>query len=166
MEPLFMTKTKIEFEDCYALTKFWVKKSRVTSWIFAVLCLLEVVICIHTKYYKGIAFFLIAAVFLVTWGPFCAKKNAEKMYRANKYFYEAEQTIKFYENKLIKESEISGTELEYSELGKIYEINTHFFIMQSNTHAVCIKKENCSAELREFIRKVGNDNGTYVYCGK
>ncbi len=166
MDALFETKVKIELEDCYALSRFAVKRRRIVSRVFAVICILEAILWFWLEGFGGTVFFALLAIFFFVWDNIMAKKQAENVYKANKKFYDIEQTIKFYENKLVRESENSYAEFEYGELGKIYEVRTHFFITQPDRKSICIRKENCSGDFREFIRKVGKENGTYVCCDK
>jgi hypothetical protein len=166
MEPLFETKAKIEIEDCYALSRFCARRSRVASWVFAIFCILEAILWLWLENYTGMVFFVILAILFIMKDKFVAKKQAERIYKANKKFYDIEQATKFYEDKLVRESEISYAEFKYRDLGKIYEERTYFFITQPDKKIICIRKENCPGDFREFIRKVGKENGTYVCCDK
>lgn len=166
MDALFEIKMKVELEDCRALVKFFSRKKRIALWVAEVISVLEVLLCLLSCNYKWLLWFVPIAVIVPFWNTIYWKKVPQVQYESQKYFYDKEQTIKFYENKLVRQSEISRIEMDYSDLGKFYETKTHFFIMQSNALAICVRKVLCTEEMCEFIRRVGKANGGYVFSKK
>lgn len=154
MEPLFETKTIMTWEECRKMQEYrlrWIKFIRVP---FLVLSLLMILYALYFSLYLDA---LIFAAFFLYWffgDAFFVKMKAKKMYNSNKSIQNLELTYKFYEDGLIQESEIGRAEIKYTDLYKIGESKTNFYLRDSRVSAMIILKKNCSEELCEFIRKI------------
>ena len=155
MEPLFATKVKIDLEECKLLAKVGLRKRRIIWNIMAAISFCMVFYSLCFKAYGQMLFFLFMMALFILTAPILVNVEAKQIYNANREFYDAEQIIEFYPDKMIRKSPIVRTELDYTNIYRINETKTHFYILQSKTSAYCIKKENCSKELCEFIRGLG-----------
>ncbi|MBQ2430817.1 MAG: YcxB family protein, partial [Campylobacter sp.] len=63
--------------------------------------------------------------------------------------YFTEKTNEFNEN-----SSSNFSKIKYEDLYKIVETKTNFYLFVGNILAFTIIKQNCSAELIEFLRKI------------
>ena len=154
MEPLFTTKTTITLEECIKMQKYKLKWGKFINIPMAVFSLLMALFCLYYGLFSSALIFIVLAVFWIFGDAFLAKISAKKVYNSNKSIQNLEMTYYFYEDYLIQDSELGRTEIKYTDLYKINESKTHFYLRDSKITAMIIVKENCDEALCEFLRRV------------
>ncbi len=154
MEPLFETKTTLTFDECVKMQKY---RLRGSIFIRIPFIMLSILMIPYVLYYGLYLYAMVFAAFVWFWtfgDSLMDKMRAKKMYNSNKSLHNLELTYYFYEDYVIQESELGRTEFKYSDLYKIGESKTNFYLRDSRVSAMIIVKENCSDELCQFLRKL------------
>ena len=88
--------------------------------------------------------------------PVVIKKSAKKAYYSNKTLDKNISNYEFFKDEL-KETNLHSVNVhKYSELTKIIETKTNFYLMISNQQGYLIKNDNCSPELITFLSELKN----------
>lgn len=89
---------------------------------------------------------------------------AEKVYKKyiKKFQLENASTIAFYDDYLIWKNDNLEKKIEYSDINKLVESETDFYIQSTQLNIVInIRKSDCNKKLEDFIRNISN---SYVMC--
>ncbi|MDA3064554.1 MULTISPECIES: YcxB family protein [unclassified Campylobacter] len=98
--------------------------------------------------------FVFVIVWLFLW-RFITYRQIKNFYNTTKAIQDKTAVITFFDDYFIDKTETFTTQLKYDELYKIIETNTHFYLLLSKYGGgSIIVKENCSAELIEFLQKI------------
>jgi len=161
MEPLYTTQFAYTLEEYTKFNMEVMKTQKKIKILNIILTILSILIG-ALNYYANksiILSFIVASipiisVFIIV--PFCVKKEIKKVYYSNQTLDKNISNYEFFENG-IKETDLhSINSYKYSELTKIIETKTNFYLMIDNAQGYIIVKNNCSPELISFLSELKN----------
>ena len=159
MEPLFTTETAYTLDEFKKFDFRVMRKSIISIYIMlAAIILLDAVLALLKKDWAGInTAIIIAVAFIAVYFPFSLDKKVKDTYNSNKTITKTVARIEFFEDGFAEATDHSTYNFKYSDLNSVIETQTNFYLMIAKNQGVIIVKENCSAELIEFIQKLKND---------
>ena len=137
MECLFKTTTKNSLEEYKKFSKAMLRtKTRIIVWIL--MYVLAILLCILRN---SVKFLLFVAIynFLVEWLYW---RRIKKTYLSNKSYQDIDLTVEFYDTYMVQKSDMSEAKIEYSNIHKIIETKTNFYVMISENQGAILVKEN------------------------
>lgn len=149
MECLFKTTTKNSLEEYKKFSKAMLRtKTRIIVWIL--MYVLAILLCILRN---SVKFLLFVAIynFLVEWLYW---RRIKKTYLSNKSYQDIDLTVEFYDTYMVQKSDMSEAKIEYSNIHKIIETKTNFYVMISENQGAILVKENFPDGLEEFIKNI------------
>ena len=159
MEPLFTTETAYTLDEFKKFDFRVMRKSIISIYIMlAAIILLDAVLALLKKDWAGInTAIIIAVAFIAVYFPFSLDKKVKDTYNSNKTITKTVAKIEFFEDGFTEATDHSTYNFKYSDLNSVIETQTNFYLMIAKNQGVIIVKENCSAELIEFVQKLKND---------
>ena len=85
---------------------------------------------------------------------FIPNRQIKKTYNTTKIIQNYNSIMTFYDDYYTEKSDFNFTQIKYDELHKIIETNTHFYLLVGEIGGSIVIKENCSAQLIEFLQKI------------
>ena len=78
----------------------------------------------------------------------------KKTFYSNKLSANQHSFFEFFEDYFTEKTHYNFAQIKYDDLYKITETKTNFYLFTGNILAFTIIKQNCSAQLIEFLRKI------------
>lgn len=150
MEPLFKTMTKYNFDEYKKFARVWYWQGMN---MLRFLIILEIIFMpgfILTKNTTFLCTTILLPIFLVIFQNIIIKK----VYNSSKISHDLELSFEFYNDYFMKKDKTGETKIEYSNIYKIIETKTHFYIMIAMNQGYILVKENFPEGLEDFIRKL------------
>lgn len=147
MEPLFSINLINDDREIKSLISYSMKK---LFWFYIIFdCSVLLFQLIFWRTYAFVILMLFVELLICIF----QKANLKKEYASNKLFSNAEFTIDFYDNYLVKRNENYNVSIPYDKLYDIVETKTHFYFKQSKSKIIInIPLADCSPELYNYIR--------------
>ena len=156
MEPLFKSNTKYNYEEYkkfnYAITSSINKmpvKIVVIMLLFILMAYMYMSRSIHVSLIMLICSIIFPVFLILT-----IKSNIKRTYSSNKSMQDMDVNFEFYDEYFMYKCKIGDSKIEYKDLYKILETKTNIYLMIAKNQGVILKKENCSEDLIDFIRKM------------
>lgn len=158
MEPLYKTQTAYSFEEYSKYNEAVLLKQKGFKAVMITLPVLYVLLMgavfystreISTVFALLFALLLSTAIFIASF-----KKAVKKTYYSNKAITSCVADFEFYDNYVRELTQNGETKLEYSNIYKIIETKTNFYIMASVNQGFIIVKGNCPDGLIDFIKSI------------
>lgn len=146
--PLYETTTLFTAKEQDKLQRYVVNKKLKLPYIFFTLLIILIAIIIYTKNFSWIIPILVAASGLSVgiWG----KKEKNPFIQVEEQLFH----YRFYTDYIQMETPLGITNYKYNDLYDIFETETNFYLQISSSQHIILVKENCSVELKEYIRKL------------
>ena len=80
--------------------------------------------------------------------------SIKKAYASNKIMQDIATTFEFFDTYLVEKSTVGESVVEYSQLHKIIETKTNFYLMIASNQGYILPKENFPDGLEEFLRNI------------
>ena len=157
--PLFRAESRMDYAEYERFNLFVMKHHR--TWLakavpFVLMIGLGAVIvdCVLLRQY--VAALIVAA--LLCWYVWdkveqrSAKKHIRRVYETNKMIQNTLTTFSFYREHFVSEAAEGRDSIPYDKLYAVLESETNFYLMIARNQGMVLRKENCSAELQEFLR--------------
>lgn len=77
-----------------------------------------------------------------------------KTWKTNKVLQNLESELRFFPDYLEAVDQTGITKLPYDQLFKIYETAGNFYLMLAKNQGIIVVKQNCSAQLLDFLRNL------------
>lgn len=150
MEPLYKTMTKYNFEEYkkFARNHYWKGMNMLR---FLIIYEIIFIPCfILTKNTTFLCTTILLPIFLVIFQNIIIKK----VYNSSKITHDLEASFEFYQDFFMKKDKTGETKIEYSNIHKIIETKTHFYIMIAINQGYILVKENFPEGLENFIKRL------------
>jgi len=156
MEKLYETKTKYTFEEYkkfnYAISTS-ISKMPIKVIIIEVLFLLIAYMYMEQSLHTTLVSVLCAIIFPIMIFM-TINSNIKKTYNSNKTMRDMDVEFEFYKDYCLYKCEIGENKIEYKNLYKVIETKSNFYLMIAKNQGIILKKDNCSQELQDFIKKL------------
>ncbi len=146
MNSLYKATTKHTFKE-YQKLYLTLSKTRnilVISLIWVILAVLGILT-------KNVSFF-VAMVIVPFFEYFSQMRPLKKAYYSNKLAVDAELEFEFYEDFFTKKSKAGEDKIQYSDLYKIIETKSNFYLLLARNQGYILIKNNLPVGLDEFLR--------------
>ena len=148
-EPNFQTQTRYTFSEYKKYYNAVLWKIRKTPYI---VLLLEVVLLGITYFTRDMTYILgalmVPIVFRIVFSI-----NAKTNYAKNEKLHDIVFNYEFYGTYLLQKSAMGRVRVDYEKIYKVLETASNFYLMAEGNQGMIIVKENCSGDLRDFIRQ-------------
>ncbi len=161
MEPLYTTQFAYTLDEYIKYNNAVLKSQKSFIAVYIIFSLFSFALgALSYHMIKNIVFSIFFALFFfiifAIEFPVALKKSAKKAYYSNKTLDKNISNYEFFEDK-IKETDLHSINThKYSELTKIIETKTNFYLMIDNARGYIIVKDNCSPELIAFLSELKN----------
>lgn len=160
-QPLFRAESRMDYAEYERFNLFVMKHNR-PMWMKAVPFMLGVVLCaaiVETILQGQFIAAVILAAFLAwyCWDKATlrsAKKHFRRTYESNKLIQNVVGRYSFYAGHFETKTPESAESIAYDKLYEVLESDTNFYLMIARNQGMVLSKENCSAGLQEFLRKL------------
>ena len=157
MEPLFETSTQCTYEEYKKFSRVISLKEHkfaITFFITEVVMfccgLLSISLHLNDFVLFCFCFVIIYPVLLL------CRTNAsiKKTWNSNQLYQNSVSYYYFYGDHMEQKNELGTSQIPYDKLYRILETKTNFYLLIAKNQGVIIKKENCSEELIDFLKKL------------
>lgn len=157
MEPLFTTETAYTYDEYKRFNLALMRKNLIIIYsLLAALLLLVILSSVLNGWSKFGAYYIPAVVFVAAYLPFGINLTIKRTYKSNKLITKTVGNFSFYESKVVETTDNATVNYKYSDLSSIIETQTNFYLMIAKNQGMIIVKQNCSAELIEFLKGLEN----------
>lgn len=158
MEPLYTTQFAHTLEEYIKFNKsaIFTKKKLIFTMILCAFASIIASYMITKNILLSVIISLIATGFTILIVIVDIKKEIKKAYYSNKTIDNEISDYKFYETEFTETDSHGSTTFPYTDLTRIIETKTNFYLMISNQQGYLIKKDNCSPELIAFLSELKN----------
>lgn len=121
------------------------------------LSIIFVALIIITFIFKDFSYLigaLIGVIIAIPMSLIIIKIRMKKLWKSSNYVKDKYMEITFDDEKVSSKMGESSTIVKYSDIYKILETKTHFYILVSQNQGFIVKKANCSQEMIDFIKKI------------
>ncbi len=149
----FIATTTYTYEEflrfCKTISK---KRIRKCDIVVTVCYLLIAGLAWWQKQYGAIFIYLLFIPAMMIFSRLFLRFAYKRIWKSNKDADGLKTTFKFYEDHFLQQNKLGRRETKYSELTKIYDTATNFYLMTSEAQGSVIAKQDCSSELITFIQ--------------
>lgn len=147
MDCLYKTSTKYTLEEYRKYNLALMKKTFLIILLFVLFILAEAVLL------NSVVLLLIAILYVIVF-IWAYNRNIKKVFESNKVAQNAEVSFEFYDTYFTQTSENGYGKIEYTNLDKVIETKTNFYLMIAKNQGYILKKENFPEGLAEFLRGI------------
>lgn len=149
MNCIYQATAKNTYEEYQRFSNvlFWNKKSIIIDILLSLFLILDGIL-LHN------IFFILFAVLFPLLLIFLHKRRIKKVFDSNKALQNAEMHYEFYDSYFTQTNAFGSTKLEYTQLYKIIETKTNFYLMIAKNQGFLLTKETLPKGLAEFLQIV------------
>lgn len=150
MEPLFQSQTEYTFNEYKKYNRLILYKVKNVNKTIIILEVILLVLAFVTKdltYVAGALF--VPLIFKLMF--YLQEKHA---YNKNPQLHNMIMTHYFYEDHIVQESKLGSVIIYHYQIRDVLETDTNYYLLTGSNGTIMIKKENCSMELLEHLRKL------------
>ena len=156
--PLFKTSIKYTFEEYKGFTKaIYRYVYKVHIMLLVIIAALLILFAI-TKNFMAI----LAAVAFPLFFVYFMNREIKKVYESNRVLKDNFSVFDFYDKYFEQTNAVSHSVVKYSDIYKIVETGTNFYIMPAVNNGIIISKQNCRPELILFLQTLDVYSYRYI----
>lgn len=158
MEPLYTTQFTYTLDEYVKFNKtaIFTKKKFIFTITFCIFASILIGYLMTKNILFSVIIFMITAGFTIPIITVDIKKGIKKTYYSNKTIDNEISDYKFYETEFTETDSHGSTTFPYTDLTRIIETKTNFYLMIADNQGFIILKDNCSSELISFLRSLKN----------
>ena len=155
-KPLYETTTVITLDEFRKLNHALSNRRTMVAVILLIEAVLAglLVFSIRSHNRSSIQLYVIMLILLPAISWFIPRYMERRMYLANETAHNMVMKTEFYEDHLEQHSLRGHTSVKYTDLQRIIETSTNFYMLVSKTQSIIIVKDHCHPKLIQFIHEM------------
>ena len=154
-KPLYETTTVVTLEEFRKLNHALSNRRLMAAVILAAEIILAVLLVLSIRNHgSSTQIYVIMLILLPGIAWFVPRYLERRMYLANETANNMVMKTQFYADHLEQHSKLGNSSVKYTDLKKIIETGTNFYLLVSKTQSIIIVKNHCHPKLSDFIHEM------------